>query len=152
MHPPPYQPPPPRPPHQPPYGQQPYGQQPAYPPAWLDLHVKGNALTSALNGPRALVNGVPARVSYGGNRLPIPPGPVQVECYLHWIFQQGRATVQFHARPGDVVPVFYAPPYVAFVGGRIGHVPQQRPGLWAFLLLMVVVLLALTLNVALWLA
>lgn len=153
MHPPPYQPPPPQQPppygqQPPPYPQQPYPQQPygqhAYHQApqhqaWLRLHVAGSRFTSTINGPKALVNGVPVPVSFGETVLPIPAGPVQVDCYLHWIFKQGKASIRFHARPGDVVPVFYAPPYLAWTRSRIAHTPQKRPGLVWFLLFMALI-------------
>ncbi|MFW6774332.1 hypothetical protein ACOACO_08610 [Nocardioides sp. CPCC 205120] len=162
MHPPPYQPKQPsQQPHQPqpqqpppptPYAQQPpqrgYAPQPhpqhdpqqAYPPAWLDLHVAGSRWTSALNGPRATVNGERIPVDFGANRVPIAPGNVQVDCYLNWIFEQGRASIRFQCRPGDVVPVYYAPTFIAFAKSRIAHVPQERPGLVWFVLLMALLL------------
>lgn len=169
MHPPPYQPPTPQQP--PPYGQQPYPQphpQQPYPQqpygqpqpyhqapqhqAWLRLHVAGNAFTSAMNGPKAMVNGMPVPVSFGDNHVPIPAGPVQVDCYLHWIFKQGKASIRFHARPGDVVPVFYAPTYFAWSRSRIAHTPQKRPGLVWFVLLMVIAALAVAWNISRWFA
>jgi len=175
VHPPPYQPPTPQQPlpygqqpaPQQPYPQQPYGQQPApqqpYPQqpygqhayhqapqhqAWLRLHVAGSRFTSAMNGPRALVNGVPVPVSFGETVLPIPAGPVQVDCYLHWIFKQGTASIRFHARPGDVVPVFYAPTFFVWSRSRIAHTPQKRPGLAWFVALMVFLVLVMSWNIA----
>ncbi|MBS43952.1 MAG: hypothetical protein CMH83_12475 [Nocardioides sp.] len=145
--------PPPPPPYRPDGLQQPpsYGPQGApLPPgtAWVDLTVQGSMLTSSPVTPTVLLNGwvVPAR--YGANRFPVPPGPCRVEASNQWLRRYGQAHLDFHAGPGQVVPVFYASPYHQFSRGAMGHVRQQRPGVLGLVLLVLAMVAVVALVVA----
>jgi hypothetical protein len=53
----------------------------------------------------------------------------------------GQAALDITVAPGQIVEVFYAPPWHQFSRGRMGFTRQKRPGV-GFLLLLVAILVA----------
>jgi len=88
--------------------------------------------------PNVLINGWPVASKFGRTLIPVPPGAVRVDVFALWTKQYGRASLAFHAAPGQSVPVFYALPYHVFANGAIGHVKQKRPGLAAIVVPLIV--------------
>jgi len=96
------------------------------PPGYLDLTVQGNYVWTGLYAPEVRVNGWKVQNRYGRSTVPVAPGPALVDIRTpHSLY---RSQLNLWVEPGQVVPVFYAPPYSPFVQGSIGHVRQQRPG------------------------
>lgn len=101
----------------------------------VDLTVQGSALTGSMVPPTVRINGAPVPGGYGRRVVPVWAGPTRVEAECSWLWQYGRATLEFTVAPGQTVPVFYALPYTTWSPGAIGHVPQKRNGLLPILLL-----------------
>jgi hypothetical protein len=103
------------------------------PPGWIRLTIQGSEMTSNLLTPSVRINGwtVPSR--YGVQDLAVHPGPNRVEVHAQWLRRYGEAVLDTHVAPGQVVPVWYAPPFHQFTHGDIGHVKQSRRGLGVLL-------------------
>lgn len=99
--------------------------------------------------PKATIDGYPAPVRWGRNEFPAPAGPrrVQLSCTYTWEYGQASDTVP--VEPDRRVEVFYAPPMLTFLRGRIGPVEQQRPGRTAMLLMLAGLVIVLVIVLAL---
>jgi hypothetical protein len=92
------------------------------------LTLQGSVMTSSMVPPSVRINGYAVPTSYGENRIPVHPGPVRVDVDCQWMRTYGQASLDFHAQPGQQVPVYYALPWHQFTTGSIGHVKQKRKG------------------------
>ena len=104
------------------------------------LTVQGSVLSSSVVKPRVTLNGQPVDASYGESRLTVRPGPWRVEASCWWLLTYGRAAHDVDVRPGEVVRLWYAPPWHQLSSGAIGTEPQRRKG--ALVLLVLVALTA----------
>ena len=121
-------------------GHQPGTPQGGYgPEGTIALTLQGSVLTSNMLTPKVFIDGYPVPASYGLNRLPVPAGRHTVSAEATWIVRYGQASYDVDVPPGQTVPVFYVAPMVQFLKGRMGPEKQKRPGLWAFVLLIVVI-------------
>lgn len=97
--------------------------------------------------PTATIDGYPARVQWGRNEFPAPAGPHQVRLGCTYMWQYGQASDIVPVEPNSRVEVFYSPPMLTFLRGRIGPVEQQRPGRLGLLLLCLGLVILLVLVV-----
>ena len=111
------------------------------PTGWIRLTVQGNSFTSNMVRPAIRFNGYPVQAGYGVSTHPVPPGSWHVDAHCQWLRQYGQAALDVGVADGQTVDVFYAPPWHQFTRGRIGTTPQRRPGLWVFVLTMLLVVL-----------
>lgn len=109
--------------------------------------LQGNVMTSNMLTPKVFIDGFPVPASYGLNRLPVPAGRHTVSAEATWIVKYGQASYDVDVPPGQTVPVFYAAPMVQFLKGRMGPMKQQRPGLWVFVVLLVIIIAIVVLAV-----
>ncbi len=105
------------------------GPAPDAPTGFIELTLQGSAVTATPVTPSVRVNGYPMRVTYGLNRIAMPPGRAFIEVDCQWMLTYGKASIDVEVPDQGPVPVFYAPPYHQFTRGAIGHQPQKRPGL-----------------------
>lgn len=124
-------------PEQPAY---PAHQPPPPPTGWVVLTLQGSVLTSNMIPPTVTMNGHAVPASYGENVVPVHPGRIRVEASCQWLRRYGQAALDIDVAPGQTVPVFYASPYHQFTTGRMGHVPQQRPGVGGLVVLVAALL------------
>lgn len=97
-------------------------------------------LTSNMLTPKVSIDGFPVPASYGLNRLPVPAGRHIVSAEATWIVKYGQASYEVDVPPGQTVPVFYVAPMVQFMKGRMGPTKQRRPGVWFFIVLLMVII------------
>jgi hypothetical protein len=116
-------------------------QQAPQPTGWIRLTVAGSSLTSNMIRPAIRFNGYPVPAGYGESTHPVPPGRWHVDARCQWLREYGQAELDVDVAEGQAVDVFYAPPWHQFSQGRIGLTHQQRPGLWVFVVTMLLVLL-----------
>lgn len=137
------------------YGNAQYGQLSPqttfHPDATLRFTVQGNVMTSNMVPPMLTIDGhkAPSRMS-GSVDIPIESGWHHLEASSQWLRRYGQAAFDVDIAPGQVVEVFYAPPFHQFTSGEMGLTPQKRKGaglMWGFfggLGLFVVVVVAIT--------
>ncbi|OUZ11707.1 hypothetical protein BHE97_04160 [Aeromicrobium sp. PE09-221] len=123
------------------------GPAPHAPTGFIDLTLQGSAVTATPVTPSVRINGYPTRVSYGTNRIAMPPGRAFIEVDCQWMLTYGRASIDVEVPEHGAVPVFYAPPYHQFTRGAIGHQPQKRRGLAGVFGIIGAIVLVLTLLV-----
>lgn len=110
----------------------PQSRPPQAPPAYLKLTLQGNILLAMVT-PSAYLDGQPLPVKYGENVFAIHPGDHLVAAHAQSFFAYGRAEQQISAEPGQVVELWYAPPAVTFLKGRMGATRQKIAGMTGFL-------------------
>ncbi|MCR1780934.1 hypothetical protein KVF89_00175 [Nocardioides carbamazepini] len=115
-------------------------QPPPPPPGYLRVNVQGNRLLTMIT-PSVQVNGYPVPMRFGPNVVPMPPGVHTVSAHAQWMWRYGQASQQVQLAPGQTVDVFYAAPVLTFMSGAMGFTKQRVPGMLAFVLLLVVLLL-----------
>lgn len=103
-----------------------------HPDATLRFTVQGSVMTSNMVPPLLTIDGfkAPSRMS-GSVDIPIESGRHHLEASSQWIRRYGQAAFDIDVAPGQVVEVFYAPPYHQFTTGAMGLVPQKRRGVAA---------------------
>lgn len=101
----------------------------------IRLTLQGNLFTAGLT-PTVHVSGHRVNSTFGTMDVPVWSGRNRVEVHTQWMRRYGQAELEVDVPPGAVVPVFYAVPWHQFSRGAIGFEQQQRPGLWAFVLLL----------------
>jgi hypothetical protein len=104
-------------------------------PVWTGLTI--NTKTIPLGvwvSPRAEINGHPVNLAWGVNHIPAHPGVHRIHIYMPWLWRYGKADITIDNTAAPAPPVYYAVPYVAFLGGAIGLQPVKNPGLLAFIL------------------
>lgn len=116
------------------YGNPRYGQspQPAFNPnATLRFTVQGNVMTSSFVPPTLLIDGfkAPTRVA-GTVDIPVEAGRHRLDVFGQWLRRYGEAAMELDIEPGQVVEVYYAPPFHQFATGELGLTPQRRKGAW----------------------
>ena len=99
-------------------------------PGFIDFTVQGNWFTKSFIPPQVSINGFAVNVTaFETTRLRITPGIAVIEASTPNIWGPfGRAGLQCHVQPGQIVPVFYGAPYFIWFDGAMGHEPQQRKG------------------------
>ena len=97
--------------------------------------------------PLATIDGYPAQVQWGHNEFTAPAGPRQVQLSCTYMWEYGRASDTVPVQPSSRVEVFYAPPMLTFMRGRVGPVEQQRPGRIGVIAILVVLLIVAALIV-----
>lgn len=107
----------------------------------MDFTLQGSVLTSNMIVPKVTINGYPIQPKYGQQIVSVPAGPVHVEAEAQWMRTYGQASLDFTLNPGQTVPVFYAAPMHQFTTGSMGHEPQKRKGMGAFIGIIVLVVL-----------
>lgn len=117
------------------------------PTGMLVLNLKKPWGSMGMISPIATIDGYPARVTWGRNEFPAPAGPrrVQLSCTYMWEF--GRASDIVPVEPNSRVEVFYAPPMLTFLRGRIGPVEQKRPGVVPLVVLLALIALMVVLVI-----
>ncbi|MDQ6525982.1 hypothetical protein RB608_20360 [Nocardioides sp. LHD-245] len=115
-------------------------QPPPPPPGYLRVNVQGNRMLTMIT-PSVQVNGYPVAARFGPNVITMPPGVHTVSAHAQWMWRYGHASQQVQLAPGQTVDVYYAAPVLTFVGGAMGFTKQRAPGMLAFVLLLVVLLL-----------
>ncbi|GAA1535047.1 hypothetical protein [Nocardioides humi] len=115
-------------------------QPPPPPPGHLRITLQGNRMLSMIT-PSVQINGYPVPARYGPNVYPMPPGVHTVSAYAQWMWRYGGASQQVQLAPGQTVDVFYAVPVLTFMAGAMGPTKQRTPGMLAFVLLLVVLVL-----------
>jgi hypothetical protein len=106
-------------------------------------------MSVSFNTPSIRLNGHRMQSRYGTVDYPVPPGPWHIDADCQWMRTYGQAALDVSVAPGQIVEVFYAAPWHQFARGRMGFTPQKRPGLWAFLVpLAVIVVIAALVIVA----
>lgn len=96
---------------------------------------QGGFMTASMIRPNVTMNGYAVAINnYGTTDVPVPAGVVNVEAHMTYIWgPYGRAGLQLQVQPGQIVPVFYAQPYLSFGQGRMGVEPQERQGKGAYI-------------------
>ena len=79
--------------------------------------------------PLVTIDGYPAPARWGPNPYPVTPGQHQVRVWARYLFDYGAAEQTVDIAPGQSLDVHYSAPMLTFIRGRIGFVPQPRPGL-----------------------
>jgi hypothetical protein len=110
-------------------------------PGWIRLTIQGSEMTANVLTPTVRINGWPVPSRYGVQDLAVHPGHNRIEVHAQWLRRYGEAVLDTHVVPGQVVPVWYAPPYHQFTHGSIGHHQQGRRGLGVLLGVLAVLLL-----------
>ena len=105
----------------------------------IRLTLQGNVLTSGLT-PVVHVSGHRVNSRFGTMDVPVWAGRNRVEVHTQWMRRYGQAELDVDVPAGGVVPVFYAVPWHQFTRGAIGHEKQARPGAWAMVVLLGVVI------------
>lgn len=95
--------------------------------------------------PSVAVNGFPYACSFGVQDIRVWAGRNRLVVDLTYPSGFGSAVLDVDVAPGQVVPVWYAPPWVWPFPGRMGHTRQTRPGGWFLVSALVVSLLGLLL-------
>ncbi|WP_436699627.1 hypothetical protein [Nocardioides sp. BYT-33-1] len=113
---------------------------PPPPPGYLRVNVQGNRMLTMIT-PSVQINGYPVAARYGQNVYPMPPGVHTVSAHAQWMWRYGQASQQVQLAPGQTVDVFYAAPVLTFIAGAMGFTKQKVPGMLAFVLLLVLLLL-----------
>lgn len=128
---------------------QPQGPQPSFqgPTGQLVLNLKKPWGSLGMVTPRVLIDGYPAAVSWGRNEFTAPAGPRRIECSTTYMWDYGRAVDTVPVQPNSRVEVYYAPPMMTFLGGRIGPVEQKRPGAVVLIVVLAVLVLVIVLAV-----
>lgn len=103
------------------------------------LTMQGSILTATPHSPTPRIDGYPVPGSYGTTFYPLRPGRHRIDLDMQWLRRYGQAGMEVDIVPGQVVPVFYAPPWHQFTTGMIGHHEQPRKGL--------VTMIAMTLGI-----
>ena len=102
--------------------------------------------------PLLTIDGFPAPLRWGRNAFVAPAGPRHLRAATRYLWTYGAAEQVVPVQPGRTSEVHYSPPAFTFLDGRMGPVPQPRPGQSGFWVLMTVlglaVLLALVVLVA----
>lgn len=96
--------------------------------ALLRINVQGNVMTSNFIPPTAILNGARRSLSYGANDVAVPPGPLRLAVEMQWMRTYGQAAMDIDVRPGQLIQVWYGPPFHQFTTGSIGYEPQKRKG------------------------
>ena len=104
------------------------------------LTLQGSVLTATPNSPTPRIDGYPVPGAYGMTFYPLRPGRHRIDVDMQWLRRYGQAGMEVDIHPGQVVPVFYAPPWHQFTTGRIGHHEQPRTGLVTMLVLVLGIL------------
>lgn len=104
------------------------------PPAYVRLHLQGNALLSMIT-PKVQIDGFPAPSKYGENLYPVAPGTHVVSANAQWMWTYGRAEEQVTLEPGQTAELFYATPAMTFLPGAMGTTKQRHAGMMILLLL-----------------
>ena len=110
-------------------------------PATIVINAKKAPMGPMLVGPRARINGHLVPLTWGRNEIPAPPGVHQVQIFVPWLWEQGKADITIDNTHGPAPEIHYAMPFTAFNKGAIGHQPVKNPGLIGLLLLLGVPLL-----------
>jgi len=97
--------------------------------------------------PLVTIDGYPAPARWGRNAFPTTPGRHSVRVWARYLFEYGAAEQVVDLAPGQSVEVHYSPPMITFVRGRIGFVPQPRPGLVGLLVVLGTMLLFVVLII-----
>jgi hypothetical protein len=98
--------------------------------------------------PTCTINGHVVPTRYGPQDLVVWPGRNTIALQAQWMRTYGQAALDVDVAPGQVVEVFYAPPWHQFTTGSIGLTKQPRKGT-AFLVGCLVVPLVLVVLVIL---
>lgn len=77
--------------------------------------------------PTATINGHQVPLRWGENPIPLQPGIYDVQVYVKYLWDVGRAQIQVDNRHGAPVTVYYAAPPIAFMGGAIDFEPVKPP-------------------------
>lgn len=112
-------------------------------------------MTNSMLPPKATINGTPVSATYGTQAIPVWPGQMRLDISCQWLRTYGQASLDLNLAPGQVVDVYYAPPFHQFASGNIGFTKQKHKGVgfWiafgiVFGLLMVLVVVSMVLSVA----
>lgn len=133
---------------------QPPGQQSPFtgPTGQLVLNLKKPWGSMGMITPQVTIDGYPATAQWGRNEFSTPAGPRRVECSVTYLWKYGRAADIVPVEPNSRVEVFYTPPMLTFLGGRIGPVEQPRRGalvLWLILIVLAVLIVLIIFGIAL---
>lgn len=102
-------------------------------PAVLRLVVQGSSVTHSPNPPKAVINGLEGLVSFGVNDIVVDPGPIRIEMSCHWRLRTyGQASFEARIEPGQLLTVYYAPPFHYLTTGSIGVTEQKAKGLGVY--------------------
>jgi hypothetical protein len=82
----------------------------------------------AFTPPRVSLNGQEIKLRWGQNQVPVQPGRYDLQMYVPYLWRIGQAGMPVDVYPGAQVPVFYAAPWWAYMGGAIGHQQVESPG------------------------
>ena len=104
---------------------------PGLPTGVLRLHLQGSQWAN-LVVPTVRINGHSIPVRYGINDLPVWAGVNDLHVHCQWAWQYGVAEERLEVPAGGVVERHYAMPWMTFLRGSLGPVPQKRPGLGCF--------------------
>ncbi|KXP00928.1 hypothetical protein AXK60_24155 [Tsukamurella pseudospumae] len=78
--------------------------------------------------PDVLLDGRRVFTAIGPTLLPVPPGAHRIDVVENYLGSSTPVATVVNVAPGQLVDVYYAPPFTRFTSGRIGVVPQERPG------------------------
>ena len=93
------------------------------------VHIREPFGAMGMISPLLTIDGYPAPARWGPNAYPTTPGQHQVRVWARYLFEYGAAEQVVDIAPGQSLEVHYSPPLITFIRGRMGFVPQGRPGL-----------------------
>jgi hypothetical protein len=108
------------------------------PPTTIVIEAKKPPVGPMIVSPRARINGHVIPLAWGRNEIPAPAGVHQVQIFVPWLWDQGKAEITVDNSYGPAPVIHYAMPFTAFHKGAIGHQPMKNPGLLAFVLMFAV--------------
>lgn len=111
---------------------------------------QGSWVTTSTVTPAVLLDGRPMFTVIGPTVLPVAPGMHRIDVHERYLGSSVPVAVMVMVAPGQLVDVFYAPPHTRFTSGRIGMVPQQRPGEATATAVYIVMGLMFALMLAMW--
>jgi hypothetical protein len=122
-----------------------------YPPpgqGQLVINIRKPVGAMGMIAPLIKIDGYPAPARWELNTFPVTAGRHLVRISSSYLWEYGGAEQLVDIAPGQSVTVHYSPPLVTFLAGRIGFVPQPRPGLLPLILILAVPVLLVILVIA----
>lgn len=116
-------------------------------PATIRLTVQGSIWTNSMIPPKATLNNHETPISYGTQDIPVWPGPTRLHMSCQWLRTYGQADLDLNLAPGQLVQVYYAPPFHQFSSGSIGFTKQRHKGVGFLIGLLVFVFVIIALSV-----
>ena len=131
--------------NQPYYPPPPQGQ--PVPPATLALTAKffPMAFIFFFIKPAITIDGYPVAGVWGRNLIPLAPGRHQVHVHTPYFLPSrvGPADLTVDVAPGQTLELEYRSPVVVFMSGAMGPPPQKYNGMWAIIVIYIVLALVI---------